>query len=97
MTLGQFQGTGQQRISSSEQKAFQDSAAAAALRGATIVVITAGVPRKPGMTRQDLFAVNAGLTSKFADLIASHCPAAMVAIVTNPVNSTMPIMVSLLM
>jgi malate dehydrogenase len=59
--------------------------------GADIVVIPAGVPRKPGMTRQDLFAVNAKLNQDFATAVSKNCPNAMVAIISNPVNSTVPI------
>lgn len=56
-----------------------------------MVVIPAGVPRKPGMTRQDLFEVNAKLNRDFAIAVAKNCPKAMVAIISNPVNSTVPI------
>lgn len=94
MSLGQFQGDSDNRITDGDQTKFQDAAAATALAGADIVVIPAGVPRKPGMDRQDLFDINAGLIKHFADLIATHCPKAMVGIITNPVNSTVPIMVS---
>ena len=38
-----------------------------------VVVIPAGVPRKPGMTRQDLFEVNATLNKNFADAVADNC------------------------
>ena len=53
-------------------------------------MIPAGVPRKPGMTRQDLFEVNASLNRDFANAVAKNCPKAMVAIISNPVNSTVP-------
>ena len=43
------------------------------------------------MTRQDLFAVNAALNRDFATAVAKNCPNAMVAIISNPVNSTVPI------
>jgi malate dehydrogenase len=64
---------------------------AAALTGAELVVIPAGVPRKPGMTRDDLFNINAGIVKALAQGVAKHCPAAIVAIISNPVNSTVPI------
>lgn len=48
----------------------------------------AGVPRKPGMTRDDLFNVNAGIVATLVEAIAKHCPTAWVAIISNPVNST---------
>lgn len=63
----------------------------AAMKDADIVVIPAGVPRKPGMTRDDLFNVNAGIVKKLVGVGASACPGALFAIVTNPVNSTVPI------
>ncbi|KXS20907.1 malate dehydrogenase [Gonapodya prolifera JEL478] len=62
-----------------------------ALQGADIVVIPAGVPRKPGMTRDDLFNINAGIVKTLATGIAKNCPKAFVAIISNPVNSTVPI------
>jgi len=63
----------------------------AALQDADVVVIPAGVPRKPGMTRDDLFNVNAGIVRKLISAGAKACPNACFAIVTNPVNSTVPI------
>jgi malate dehydrogenase len=64
---------------------------AAAMQDADIVVIPAGVPRKPGMTRDDLFNVNAGIVKKLIGTGSKACPNACFAIVTNPVNSTVPI------
>ena len=64
---------------------------AAAMQDADIVVIPAGVPRKPGMMRDDLFNVNAGIVKKLVGTGAKACPNACFAIVTNPVNSTVPI------
>ncbi|KAI9014976.1 lactate/malate dehydrogenase [Gaertneriomyces semiglobifer] len=62
-----------------------------ALKGAHIVVIPAGVPRKPGMTREDLYATNAGIVKTLATAAAKYCPKAFLAIISNPVNSTVPI------
>ena len=62
-----------------------------ALYGADLVIIPAGVPRKPGMTRDDLFNINAGIVRTLAEGVARYCPAAWVAIISNPVNSTVPI------
>jgi len=64
---------------------------AEALEGCDIVVIPAGVPRKPGMTRDDLFNTNAGIVQSLADACAKTCPKAMLLIIANPVNSTVPI------
>jgi len=61
------------------------------LQGAKIVVIPAGVPRKPGMTRDDLFNTNASIVRDLAKACAEHCPTAMMLIIANPVNSTVPI------
>merc|ERR1719295_1222267 len=61
------------------------------LVGADIVVIPAGVPRKPGMTRDDLFNTNASIVAKLAQAAAEACPDACLAIISNPVNSTVPI------
>ncbi|KAL5017249.1 hypothetical protein ScPMuIL_006838 [Solemya velum] len=61
------------------------------LKGADIVLIPAGVPRKPGMTRDDLFNTNASIVRDLADACAEVCPEAMLGIITNPVNSTVPI------
>jgi len=63
----------------------------ASLEGAEIVVIPAGVPRKPGMTRDDLFNTNASIVANLAKAAAKVCPDAMIAIISNPVNSTVPI------
>lgn len=62
-----------------------------ALEGAQVVVIPAGVPRKPGMTRDDLFNTNASIVKGLADACAKHCPKAMFLVISNPVNSTVPI------
>lgn len=66
------------------------------LHNASIVVIPAGVPRKPGMTRDDLFNVNAGIISQLGDSIAECCDLSkvFVLVISNPVNSLVPVMVS---
>merc|ERR1712109_197325 len=63
----------------------------ASLEGMEIVVIPAGVPRKPGMTRDDLFNTNASIVANLAKAAAEVCPDACLAIISNPVNSTVPI------
>lgn len=62
-----------------------------ALRGADVVIIPAGVARKPGMDRSDLFKFNAGVIKNLVRHCAQVCPDAMLAIITNPVNSIIPI------
>lgn len=64
---------------------------AAALKGTDIVLIPAGVPRKPGMTRDDLFKINATIIKNLATSIAINAPNAAVLVISNPVNSTVPI------
>lgn len=68
----------------------------AALTGAQVVVIPAGVPRKPGMTRDDLFNTNAGIVQGLAEASAKYCPNANFLIIANPVNSTVPIFAEVL-
>lgn len=62
-----------------------------ALTGADVVVIPAGVARKPGMTRDDLFKINAGIIANLVRNCARTCPKACLCIITNPVNSTVPL------
>jgi len=64
---------------------------AAALKGSEIVLIPAGVPRKPGMTRDDLFNTNASIVRDLAKAAAESAPDAKLLIISNPVNSTVPI------
>lgn len=64
---------------------------AAALKDADVVIIPAGVPRKPGMTRDDLFAINGGIVAGLVAECAKSCPNAIIAMISNPVNSTVPI------
>jgi malate dehydrogenase len=67
-----------------------------ALEGCDLVIIPAGIPRKPGMTRDDLFKINAGIVRDLTIGVAKHCPNAIVNIISNPVNSTVPIAVEVL-
>lgn len=62
-----------------------------ALKGADLVIIPAGVPRKPGMTRDDLFNINAGIVKTLVEAVGDHAPTALINIISNPVNSTVPI------
>ncbi|KAK8800558.1 hypothetical protein WA158_006876 [Blastocystis sp. Blastoise] len=61
------------------------------LADASVVVVPAGVPRKPGMTRDDLFSINAGIIYDLACNCAKYCPNAYVGIISNPVNSMVPL------
>ena len=62
-----------------------------ALAGADVVMIPAGMPRKPGMDRSDLFNINAGVVKTLAEAIVVQCPKALVGVITNPVNTTVAI------
>ncbi|XP_043713508.1 malate dehydrogenase, glyoxysomal-like [Telopea speciosissima] len=62
-----------------------------ALTGMDLVIIPAGIPRKPGMTRDDLFKINAGIVKTLCEGISKCCPQAIVNLISNPVNSTVPI------
>ncbi|KAL0416638.1 UNVERIFIED_CONTAM: Malate dehydrogenase, chloroplastic [Sesamum latifolium] len=61
------------------------------LKDVNVVVIPAGVPRKPGMTRDDLFNINANIVKTLVEAVADNCPDAFIHIISNPVNSTVPI------
>jgi len=63
----------------------------AALKDMDVVVIPAGVPRKPGMSRDDLFSINAGIVAGLVQGVADICPHAIICVISNPVNSTVPI------
>ncbi len=56
------------------------------LKGADVVIVTAGVPRKPGMSRDDLINTNAKVIATVAENIKTHCPNAFVIVVTNPLD-----------
>ncbi|MDG7022108.1 MAG: malate dehydrogenase [Nitrososphaerota archaeon] len=57
-----------------------------ALKGASVVVITAGMARKPGMTRMDLLERNAGIVAAVAKEVAKHAPSSIALTVTNPMD-----------
>ncbi|BBO67003.1 malate dehydrogenase [Desulfosarcina alkanivorans] len=55
--------------------------------GSDIVIITAGIPRKPGMSRDDLISTNAGIIKSVTREIAKHSPEAVLIIVSNPLDA----------
>jgi malate dehydrogenase len=57
-----------------------------AIAGSDIVVITAGLPRKPGMSRMDLLGVNGGIVRGVAENVAKHAPSAVIIVVSNPLD-----------
>jgi len=62
------------------------------LTGCHLVLVPAGVPRKPGMTRDDLFNINAGIAKGLVEACAKYCPNATLGLIVNPVNSIVPAM-----
>lgn len=56
------------------------------LAGTDVVVITAGLPRKPGMSRMDLLGVNGGIVRGVVENIAKHAPSAVIIVVSNPLD-----------
>merc|ERR1712032_1543476 len=65
------------------------------LGGCNLVLVPAGMPRKPGQTRDDLFKINADIAKGVVEACAKHCPNAVVALIVNPVNSVVPAMAEL--
>ncbi len=57
-----------------------------AIAGADVVIVTAGVPRKPGMSRDDLIGINAKVVNTVGAAIKQHCPDAFVITITNPLD-----------
>jgi malate dehydrogenase len=64
----------------------------AAIQGADVVIVTAGFPRTPGMSRDDLIGKNAGVIAQVAEGIRSHCPDAFVICITNPLDAMVWVM-----
>lgn len=56
------------------------------IAGADVVIVTAGVPRKPGMSRDDLIGINTGIVKAAGENIKKHAPNAFVIVVTNPLD-----------
>ena len=52
-----------------------------------VVVITSGVPRKPGMTREELISINAGIVKSVADQVLNHSPDTVIVVVSNPMDT----------
>ena len=52
-----------------------------------VVVITSGVPRKPGMTREELIGINAGIVKSVADQVLAHSPDTVIVVVSNPMDT----------
>jgi malate dehydrogenase len=76
-----------------EDKAIEK--AGPALSGCDLVLVPAGVPRKPGQDRKDLLTINADIAKGTVEACAKFCPKAVVALIVNPVNSVVPAMTEL--
>ncbi len=57
------------------------------IRGADVCIVTSGIPRKPGMSRDDLVKTNADIIRKVAEGIKAHAPQAFVIVITNPLDA----------
>jgi malate dehydrogenase len=64
----------------------------AAIKGADVVIVTAGFPRMPGMSRDDLIGKNASVIAQVAEGIKTHCPDAFVICITNPLDAMVWVM-----
>jgi malate dehydrogenase len=64
----------------------------AAIAGADVVIVTAGVPRKPGMSRDDLIGINTNIIKSVGENIKKHAPNAFVIVITNPLDVMVGIM-----
>lgn len=58
-----------------------------ATKGSDVVVITSGIPRKPGMTREELIGVNAGIVKQVTDSVLKYSPNAVIVCVSNPMDT----------
>jgi malate dehydrogenase len=54
--------------------------------GSEVVVITSGIPRKPGMSRDDLISINAGIVKSVTENVVKHSPDAIIVVVSNPLD-----------
>ncbi|MDB9881611.1 malate dehydrogenase [Bacteroidia bacterium] len=55
--------------------------------GSDVAVITSGIPRKPGMTREELIGINAGIVKSVSSSILEHSPEAIIIVVSNPMDT----------
>jgi malate dehydrogenase len=62
------------------------------IEGSDVVIVTAGVPRKPGMSRDDLVNINTGIVKTVGENIKKYCPNAFVIVITNPLDAMVWVM-----
>ncbi len=66
---------------------FEGTSEYSHIKGADVVIVTAGVPRQPGMSRDDLLNINVDVMKSVAEGIKNNCPNAFVIVVTNPMDA----------
>lgn len=71
---------------------YQGSNDYSVLDGADVVIVTAGVPRKPGMSRDDLIGINTGIIKSVAENLKKYAPNAFVIVITNPLDAMVEVM-----
>ena len=71
---------------------FSGSNDYAAMKGSDVIIVTAGVPRKPGMSRDDLIGINSGIIQTVGENIKKHAPNAFVIVITNPLDVMVEVM-----
>lgn len=64
----------------------------AGIAGADVVIVTAGVPRKPGMSRDDLIGINTGVMKSVGEGLKKYAPNAFVIVITNPLDAMVEVM-----
>jgi malate dehydrogenase len=64
----------------------------AAIKGSDVIIVTAGIPRKPGMSRDDLIGINSGIIKTVGENIKKHAPNAFVIVITNPLDAMVEVM-----
>lgn len=62
------------------------------IAGSDVIIVTAGIPRKPGMSRDDLVSINTGIIKTVAENIKIHAPKAFVIVITNPLDAMVWVM-----
>ena len=63
-----------------------------AIRNSDVVIVTAGIARKPGMSRDDLLGINSGIVATVGQAIKNYCPKAFVIVITNPLDVMVSVM-----
>ncbi len=71
---------------------FQGSNDYDVIEGADVIIVTAGIPRKPGMSRDDLIGINTGIINSVGENIKKHAPNAFVIVITNPLDVMVEVM-----